>query len=403
MKKLTLAVFCVFLSLKCAFATECVVDEDCAFDEECVDGGTIDSKCRILTCPDDRPPESHACRCPAGMISNDKDCFKPKCMADTDCPDGFVCIGGGSMAAECAALNCSSEEKAVGHVCIPKLCAEFDERYTPVCPEGTKAVFAQEEGADGACYICQQEEKSCESDEDCPDAESCEEERCAPVLCPHCFTAEKHECARRKDCCLTDADCPAGEKCAQNKCVKKICPEINLSYVAACGAGNVSLPVFDKGGEHCRICAPRTCSGLNSSYKTSCGPNENRVSARKYGADGECFLCVQKKCAQINPSFRSKCGKHDIAHDTGEKGLDGNCFTCTRQMCMMIDMRYRAVCGKYDIAEKTGVIGAEGPCYICKLKTCAQIDPSYKTRCPAGKTAVAAGIAAEDGFCFICK
>ena len=203
----------------------------------------------------------------------------------------------------------------------------------------------------------------------------------------------------------------------------------------------------------------KSCSEINSSYRTSCSASESKESAGVSGSDGTCYTCspisgwcskdsdcndstkkcvnnkcVKKSCGEMG--YSTSCGTGYTATNAGVSGSDGTCYTCPATPCPSGYSTSVTSCGSgytlktsgysegkacgyceaakcpdgYSVSvtrcfdnDKLETNGSSGgkPCGKCVLKTCAEM--GYPKSCPSGYTTGSnTGSNGSDGMCYPC-
>ena len=115
----------------------------------------------------------------------------------------------------------------------------------------------------------------------------------------------------------------------------------------------------------------KTCSEINSSYKTSCSDGYSSTSAGVSGSDGACVTCstIPGYCTSD-----SQCG-------TNQKCVNNSCVlkTCA-------ELGHKSSCNTADgyTAVNANVTGSDGTCYDCNVASCPSGYSTSTTSCSGG-------------------
>ena len=266
--------------------------------------------------------------------------------------------------------SCVDGYKLSGSSCVKKSCSEMG--YSTSCPSGYNST-RETTGSDGTCYSCSQP----------------------------------------GDYCSSNSDCGTYEKCVSNKCVKKSCSEINSSYRTSCSASESKTSTGVSGSDGtCYTCSPisgwcssnsdcgtyekcvnnkcekKSCSEINSSYRTSCAASESKESAGVSGSDGTCYTCSP---------ISGWCSKDSDCNDSTKKCVNNG---CVKKSCG--EMGYSTSCGTGYTATNAGVSGSDGTCYTCPATPCPSGYSTSVTSCGSGYTLKTSGYS-EGKACGYCE
>lgn len=414
----------------------------------CEEGMYLNSETgECLSCP------ATCTTCATVMTSSET----PQC---TSCAEGYKLD---EATATCVELNCSAAEYVEGNECkscsdaLPG-CVECSNGNTcTVCANGFTLQNGQCVGVDCAagtylnmsedpakcdsctspCATCSGSATSCTS---CVDGyklsgSSCVKKSCSEMgystSCPSGYDSTRettgsdgtcYSCSQPGDYCSSDSECGTYEKCVSNKCVKKSCSEINSSYRTSCSASESKESAGVSGSDGtCYTCSP--ISGWCSS-NSDCGRYEKCVNNK----------CVKKSCGEMG--YSTSCGTGYTATNAGISGSDGTCYTCPATPCPSGYSTSTTSCGSgytlktsgysegkacgyceaakcpdgYSVSvtrcfdnDKLETNGSSGgkPCGKCVLKTCAEM--GYPKSCPSGYTTGSnTGSNGSDGMCYPC-
>ena len=316
--------------------------------------------------------------CANGFTLQNGQCVGVDCGAGTYLnmsKDPATCDSCTSPCATCSgsATSCTScvdGYKLSGSSCVKKSCSEMG--YSTSCPSGYNST-RETTGSDGTCYSCSQP----------------------------------------GDYCSSNSDCGTYEKCVSNKCVKKSCSEINSSYRTSCAASESKTSTGVSGSDGtCYTCSPisgwcssnsdcgtyekcvnnkcekKSCSEINSSYRTSCAASESKESAGVSGSDGTCYTCSP---------ISGWCSKDSDCNDSTKKCVNNK---CVKKSCG--EMGYSTSCGTGYTATNAGVSGSDGTCYTCPATPCPSGYSTSITSCDSGYTLKTSGYS-EGKACGYCE
>ena len=375
----------------------------------------------------------------------------PQC---TSCAEGYKLD---AATATCVELNCSDAEYVKGNECLPcsgtisncltcsgeNTCTVCENGFTlqngqcvgVSCPAGTYLNMSKNpatcDSCSSPCATCSGSATSCTG---CVDGyklsgSSCVKKSCSEMgystSCPSGYDSTRattgsdgqcYSCSKPGDYCASDSECnDSTKKCVNNKCVKKSCSEINSSYRTSCAASESKTSAGVSGSDGtCYTCSP--ISGWCSS-NSDCGTYEKCVSNK----------CVKKSCSEISSSYRTGCSAGESKTSTGVSGSDGTCYTCSpisgwcssnsdcgryekcvnnkcvKKSCS--EMGYSTSCGTGYTATNAGVSGSDGTCYTCPATPCPSGYSTSVTSCGSGYTLKTSGYSAGKacGYCEIAK
>ncbi len=371
---------------KCTSATNC---------QSCQPAYTLISGayCELNTCADGQylnMADGQCYSCPAACTMCSTVMTSEEVSACTACVDDYKLSGTQCVLKSCSemgyATSCGGNQNAVPanksgsdgacYSCAQKSCSELG--YSTSCAAGYSSSPAGASGSDGACVTCSPISGYCTSNSQCADNQKCVSNSCTDVVCPACQTAGNHTCVAVSGCCTSDSQCGANQKCVNNGCVAKSCAEINSGYKTSCSAGYTANSTGVSGSDGACV----TCSAI-SGYCTSdsqCGANQKCVNNS----------CVLKSCSEINSGYRTSCGAGYDPVSTGVSGSDGACVTCSP---------ISGYCtSNSQCADNQKCVNNR-----CVLKSCAEM--GHQTNCNAseGYTAVSANVSGSDGACYDCN
>ena len=330
----------------------------------------------------------------------------PQC---TSCAEGYKLD---EATATCVELNCSDAEYVKGNECLPcsgtiSNCLTCSgENTCTVCENGFTLQNGQCVGVDCAagtylnmsknpatcdsctspCATCSGSATSCTS---CVDGyklsgSSCVQKSCSEMgystSCPSGYDSTRettgsdgqcYSCSKPGDYCASDSECnDSTKKCVNNKCVKKSCSEINSSYRTGCSAGESKTSTGVSGSDGtCYTCSP--ISGWCSS-NSDCGRYEKCVNNK----------CVKKSCSEMG--YSTSCGTGYTATNAGVSGSDGTCYTCPATPCPSGYSTSTTSCGSgYTL--KTSGYSAGKACGKCEAAKCPDGYSVYVTSCSGNK------------------
>ena len=383
---------CLSCPSTCTACSTVMTSTETSICTACAEGYTLDEAtgaCRPLNCSDAEYVKGNECLPCSGSISNCLTCSGENTC--TKCANGYTLENGQCVGIDCAAgsyLNttkdpascdsCSSpcatcsgsatsctscidgyklsrSDKFSRATCVQKSCSEMG--FSTSCQSGYTASYITS-GSDGKCYSCSKPGDYCASDSDCTDAY---------------------------------------EKCVNYKCVKKSCSEIGSDLKTSCSAGYNAVDAHVSGSDgkcyECRkidgycssnsdcsdstykcsnnSCVKKSCSEINSSYKTSCSEGQNKDSTGVSGSDGTCYTCsaISGWC-----SSNSDCGDTEKCVNNG----------CTKKSCG--EMGYATSCASGYTASSAGVTGSDGACVTCPASACPNGYSTSTTSCGTGYT-----------------
>ena len=353
------------------------------------------------------------CGCPDGKMSNGSGkCVT--CNFDSDCADDEYCSNSGTEASSCSIVTCSTGEYVGNHQCnscssaIPGCtdctsasnCTSCEAKYQDPSGNGGGCVMTTCSSGqylnedDGNCYPCSNGCKQCTSSTNCQACEDayelvsgayCELRGCAadqylnmadgqcyscPAACSSCSTVMSSE---ETSACTA---CVDGYKLSGTQCVQKSCSD--MGYSTSCGEGQDSVPANKSGSDG----ACYTCSAI-AGYCTSdsdCASNQKCVNNE----------CVGKTCSEINSSYKTSCSNGYSSTSTGVSGSDGACYTCS------------AISG-YCTSDSDCASNQKCVNNSCVLKTCAELGHKSSCNTADGYTAVNANVTGSDGTCYDCN
>ena len=371
---------------KCTSATNC---------QSCQPAYTLISGayCELNTCADGQylnMADGQCYSCPAACTMCSTVMTSEEVSACTACVDDYKLNGTQCVLKSCSemgyATSCGGNQNAVPanksgsdgacYSCAQKSCSELG--YSTSCAAGYSSSPAGASGSDGACVTCSPISGYCTSNSQCADNQKCVSNSCTDVVCPACQTAGNHTCVAVSGCCTSNSQCGANQKCVNNGCVAKSCAEINSGYKTSCSAGYTANSTGVSGSDGACV----TCSAI-SGYCTSdsqCGANQKCVNNS----------CVLKSCSEINSGYRTSCGAGYDPVSTGVSGSDGACVTCSP---------ISGYCtSNSQCADNQKCVNNR-----CVLKSCAEM--GHQTNCNAseGYTAVSANVSGSDGACYDCN
>ena len=414
------------------------------------------------------------CGCPDGKMSNGSGkCVT--CNFDSDCADDEYCSNSGTEASSCSIVTCSTGEYVGNHQCnscssaIPGCtdctsssnCTSCEAKYQDPSGNGGECVMTTCSSGqylnedDGNCYPCSNGCRQCTSSTNCQACEDayelvsgayCELKGCAadqylnmadgqcyscPAACSSCSTVMSSEETSACTACVDDY------KLSGTQCVQKSCSD--MGYSTSCGEGQDSVPANKSGSDgacytcsaiagYCTSdsdcasnqkcvnneCVGKTCSEINSSYKTSCSDGYSSTSTGVSGSDGTCYTCsaisgyctsdsqcgtnqkcvnnecVGKTCSEINSSYKTSCSNGYSSTSAGVSGSDGACYTCS------------AISG-YCTSDSDCASNQKCVNNSCVLKTCAELGHKSSCNTADGYTAVNANVTGSDGTCYDCN
>ena len=352
------------------------------------------------------------CGCPDGKMSNGSGkCVT--CNFDSDCADDEYCSNSGTEASSCSIVTCSTGEYVGNHQCnscssaitgctdctSASNCTSCEAKYQDPSGNGGGCVMTTCSSGqylnedDGNCYPCSNGCRQCTSSTNCQACEDaydlasgayCELRGCAadqylnmadgqcyscPAACSSCSTVMSSEETSACTACVDDY------KLSGTQCVQKSCSD--MGYSTSCGEGQDSVPANKSGSDG----ACYSCSAI-SGYCTSdsqCGTNQKCVN------NG----CVGKTCSEINSSYKTSCSDGYSSTSTGVSGSDGACVTCS------------TIPG---YCTSDSQCGTNQKCVnnSCVLKTCAELGHKSSCNTADGYTAVNANVTGSDGTCYDC-
>ena len=383
----------------------------------------------------------------------------PQC---TSCAEGYKLD---EATATCVELNCSDAEYVKGNECLPcsgtiSNCLTCSgENTCTVCENGFTLQNGQCVGIDcGAgtylnmsknpatcdsctspCATCSGSATSCTS---CVDGyklsgSSCVQKSCSEMgystSCPSGYDSTRettgsdgqcYSCSKPGDYCASDSECnDSTKKCVNNKCVKKSCSEINSSYRTSCSASESKESAGVSGSDGtCYTCSPisgwcskdsdcndstkkcvnnkcvkKSCGEMG--YSTSCGTGYTATNAGVSGSDGTCYTCPATPCPSGYSTSVTSCGSGYTLKTSGYS--EGKaCGYCEAAKCPDGYSVSVTRCFDNDKLETNGSSGGK-PCGKCVLKTCAEM--GYPKSCPSGYTTGSnTGSNGSDGMCYPC-
>ena len=415
----------------------------------CEEGMYLNSETgECLSCP------ATCTTCATVMTSSET----PQC---TSCAEGYKLD---EATATCVELNCSAAEYVEGNECkscsdaLPG-CVECSNGNTcTVCANGFTLQNGQCVGVDCAagtylnmskdpakcdsctspCATCSGSATSCTS---CVDGyklsgSSCVKKSCSEMgystSCPSGYNSTRettgsdgtcYSCSQPGDYCSSDSECGTYEKCVSNKCVKKSCSEINSSYRTSCAASESKESAGVSGSDGtCYTCSPisgwcskdsdcndstkkcvnnkcvkKSCGEMG--YSTSCGTGYTATNAGVSGSDGTCYTCPATPCPSGYSTSVTSCGNGYTLKTSGYS--EGKaCGYCEAAKCPDGYSVSVTRCFDNDKLETNGSSGGK-PCGKCVLKTCAEM--GYPKSCPSGYTTGSnTGSNGSDGMCYPC-
>ena len=353
------------------------------------------------------------CGCPDGKMSNGSGkCVT--CNFDSDCADDEYCSNSGTEASSCSIVTCSTGEYVGNHQCnscssaIPGCtdctsssnCTSCEAKYQDPSGNGGECVMTTCSSGqylnedDGNCYPCSNGCRQCTSSTNCQACEDayelvsgayCELKGCAadqylnmadgqcyscPAACSSCSTVMSSEETSACTACVDDY------KLSGTQCVQKSCSD--MGYSTSCGEGQDSVPANKSGSDG----ACYTCSAI-AGYCTSdsdCASNQKCVNNE----------CVGKTCSEINSSYKTSCSNGYSSTSAGVSGSDGACYTCS------------AISG-YCTSDSDCASNQKCVNNSCVLKTCAELGHKSSCNTADGYTAVNANVTGSDGTCYDCN
>ena len=372
----------------------------------------------------------------------------PQC---TSCAEGYKLD---AATATCVELNCSDAEYVKGNECLPcsgtisncltcsgeNTCTVCENGFTlqngqcvgVSCPAGTYLNMSKNpatcDSCSSPCATCSGSATSCTG---CVDGyklsgSSCVKKSCSEMgystSCPSGYDSTRattgsdgtcYSCSKPGDYCASDSECnDSTKKCVNNKCVKKSCSEINSSYRTSCAASESKTSAGVSGSDGtCYTCSP--ISGWCSS-NSDCGTYEKCVNNK----------CVKKSCSEMGYSTSCPSGYNPKSETTGSDGVCYSCSPisgwcssnsdcgryekcvnnkCVRKSCG--EMGYSTSCGRGYTATNAGVSGSDGTCYSCPPTPCPSGYSTSTTSCGSGYTLKTSGYSAGKacGYCEAAK
>lgn len=330
----------------------------------------------------------------------------PQC---TSCAEGYKLD---AATATCVELNCSDAEYVKGNECLPcsgtisncltcsgeNTCTVCENGFTlqngqcvgVSCPAGTYLNMSKNpatcDSCSSPCATCSGSATSCTG---CVDGyklsgSSCVKKSCSEMgystSCPSGYDSTRattgsdgtcYSCSKPGDYCASDSECKdSTKKCVNNKCVKKSCSEINSSYRTSCAAGESKTSTGISGSDGtCYTCSP--ISGWCSS-NSDCGRYEKCVNNK----------CVKKSCGEMG--YSTSCGTGYTATNAGITGSDGTCYSCPATPCPSGYSTNTTSCGSgYTL--KTSGYSAGKACGKCEAAKCPDGYSVYVTSCSGNK------------------
>ena len=330
----------------------------------------------------------------------------PQC---TSCAEGYKLD---AATATCVELNCSDAEYVKGNECLPcsgtisncltcsgeNTCTVCENGFTlqngqcvgVSCPAGTYLNMSKNpatcDSCSSPCATCSGSATSCTG---CVDGyklsgSSCVKKSCSEMgystSCPSGYDSTRattgsdgtcYSCSKPGDYCASDSECnDSTKKCVNNKCVKKSCSEINSSYRTSCAASESKTSAGVSGSDGtCYTCSP--ISGWCSS-NSDCGRYEKCVNNK----------CVKKSCSEMG--YSTSCGTGYTATNAGVSGSDGTCYTCPATPCPSGYSTSVTSCGSgYTL--KTSGYSAGKACGYCEPAKCPDGYSVYVTSCSGNK------------------
>ncbi len=362
---------CLSCPSTCTACSTVMTSSETSICTACAEGYALDAatgECRQLNCSDAEYVKGNECLPCSGSISNCLSCSGENTC--TKCANGYTLENGQCVGIDCAAgsyLNtskdpascdsCSSpcatcsgsatsctscidgyklsrSDKFSRVTCVQKSCSEMG--YSTSCPSGYTSTYVTS-GSDGSCYTCSKPSGYCASDSDCGDNT---------------------------------------KKCVNNSCTKKSCAEINSSYKTSCAAGENKNATGATGSDG--TCY--TCSAIAGwcSSDSQCGTNEKCVNNS----------CAKKSCSEINSTYKTSCSAGENKNSTGVSGSDGTCYTCSAISGWCSS---DSDCGSTEKCVNNG----------CTLKSCGEL--GFMTSCGIGYTSSSEGVKGSDGQCVSCS
>ena len=339
--------------------------------------------------------------CPAGTYLNMN---KNPASCDSCASPCSTCSG---TASTCT--GCVDNYKLSGNSCVLKTCAELGSSLKTSCAESENATYVVS-GSDGKCYSCLKKEGWCSSNSDCGTGHlkcannSCVLKTCAEIdstLKTGCAASENatdahvtgsdgtcYTCSKKEGWCSSNSDCAYTEKCVSNSCVLKTCSEINSSYKTGCAAGESQAAAGVSGSDG--TCY--TCSKIEGwcSSNSDCGDN-----AKKCVNNG----CVQKTCGEMG--YLTSCDAGYTANGTGVTGSDGTCYTCSVKACPSGYSTSTTSCGN-GYAFETNGYSAGLACGACVATACPSGYSTSTTSCDSCSTLYQSGYSAGKA-CGMCQ
>ena len=212
--------------------------------------------------------------------------------------------------------------------CSLKSCSAINGSYRTSCGAGYSTSATGVSGSDGACVTCSAISGYCTADSQCAGNQRCSNNSCVAVSCGTCQTASNHTCVAVSGCCTSNSQCSGGLKCVNNSCVKKSCAE--QGYRTSCSGNENSNYVTSGSDGSCYTCSLKSCSAINSNYKTSCGSGYSASATGVTGSDGACVTCAKKSsdtCESKGSQYHTY-GPQMVCTPT-EVYVDGlRCYTC---------------------------------------------------------------------------
>ena len=336
----------------------CNFDSDCADDEYCSNSGTEASSCSIVTCSTGEYVGNHQCNSCSSAIPGCTDCTSSSnctsCEAKYQDPSGN---GGGCVMTTCSSGQYLNEDDGNCYPCSNGCRQCTSSTNCQVCEDAYELVsgaYCELRGcaadqylnmADGQCYSC-------------------------PAACSSCSTVMSSE---ETSACTA---CVDGYKLSGTQCVQKSCSD--MGYSTSCGEGQDSVPANKSGSDG----ACYTCSAI-AGYCTSdsdCASNQKCVNNE----------CVGKTCSEINSSYKTSCSNGYSSTSAGVSGSDGACYTCS------------AISG-YCTSDSDCASNQKCVNNSCVLKTCAELGHKSSCNTADGYTAVNANVTGSDGTCYDCN
>ena len=408
----------------------CNFDTDCADDQVCENKGTTSSQCKTLICDADKYPENHECKSCSGAISNCVTCNNARTCSG--CQIGYDLVDGKCQLHDCGegkyldmsdgkCYSCSNGCKSCTG---PDACTECEKAYnleSGYCIMKTCEAGMYLNTETGECLSCPATCTTCSTvmtSSETPQCTSCAEgykldaatATCVELNCSDAEYVKGNECLPCSGTisnCLTCSGentctvCENGFTLQNGQCVGISCPAgtyLNMSKnPATCDSCSSPCATCSGSATSCTgcvdgyklsgsSCVKKSCSEINSSYRTSCAASESKTSAGVSGSDGTCYTCspISGWC-----SSNSDCGRY-------EKCVNNK---CVKKSCG--EMGYSTSCGTGYTATNAGVSGSDGTCYTCPATPCPSGYSTSTTSCGSGYTLKTSGYSAGKacGYC----